>query len=82
MTRAMLCENEIPKFLWAEAVNTACYILNRTIIRKGLKKTPYELWKEPLQILSTFMFLDANALYLTIKKTLENLIQNPMKECL
>ena len=41
----MLCENEIPKFLWAEAVNTACYILNRTIIRKGLKKTPYELWK-------------------------------------
>ncbi|XP_057760349.1 uncharacterized protein LOC130980715 [Arachis stenosperma] len=29
----------------AEAVNTACYILNRTIIRKGLKKTPYELWK-------------------------------------
>ena len=44
MARAMICENDLPKYFWAEAVNTACYVLNRTLIRKSLKKTPYELW--------------------------------------
>ena len=29
----------------AEAVNTACYILNRVSIRPIAKKTPYELWR-------------------------------------
>ena len=44
MARTMLCKNNLPKYLWAEAVNTACYILNRALIRPILKKTPYELW--------------------------------------
>ena len=35
----------LPKYFWAEAVNTACFIINRVIIRPILKKTPYELWK-------------------------------------
>ncbi|KAH9763082.1 Integrase catalytic domain-containing protein [Citrus sinensis] len=30
----------------AEAVNTACYVLNRVLIRPNLNKTPYELWKD------------------------------------
>ncbi|XLU93656.1 hypothetical protein S245_008008, partial [Arachis hypogaea] len=60
MTNATLCENDVPKFLWTEAVNTTCYIINRTIIRKGLKKTPYELWKGTLLILSTSTFFVAN----------------------
>ncbi|GJY31347.1 retrovirus-related pol polyprotein from transposon TNT 1-94 [Tanacetum coccineum] len=30
-------------FLWAEAVATACYTQNRSLIRKRYKKTPYEL---------------------------------------
>ena len=30
---------------WAEAINIACYILNRVLIRSRLKKTPYKLWK-------------------------------------
>ena len=42
----MLCEGNLPKYFWAEAVNTACYILNRILIRPILKKTPYELWNE------------------------------------
>jgi transposase InsO family protein len=44
MARTMLCENSLPKYFWAEAVNTACYVLNRVLIRPILKKTPYELW--------------------------------------
>jgi len=41
----MLFENSIPKHFWAEAVNTACYVQNRILIRPILDKTPYELWK-------------------------------------
>ncbi|GJV63624.1 retrovirus-related pol polyprotein from transposon TNT 1-94, partial [Tanacetum coccineum] len=32
-----------PLFLWAEAVATACYTQNRSLIRKRHNKTPYEL---------------------------------------
>ncbi|KAH9782035.1 Integrase catalytic domain-containing protein [Citrus sinensis] len=45
MARTMLNENALPKYFWAEAVNTACYVLNRVLIRPHLNKTPYELWK-------------------------------------
>ena len=41
----MLCENSLPKYFWAEAMNTACFIINRAMIRPILNKTPYELWK-------------------------------------
>ncbi|KAJ4792962.1 Pol [Rhynchospora pubera] len=40
----MLHEFAVPKFLWAEAVNTACHVVNRACIRSQLKKTPFELW--------------------------------------
>ena len=40
----MLYENDLPRYFWAEAINTACYILNHVLIRPILKKTPYELW--------------------------------------
>ena len=43
MTRTMLNENNLPKYFWAEAVNTSCYVLNKKILRPILKKTPYEL---------------------------------------
>ena len=46
MAYTMLCENNLPKYFQAEAVNTACYILNKALIRPILKKTPYELWKD------------------------------------
>ena len=45
MARTMLCESNLPRYFWAEAINTACYILNHALIRQFLKKTPYELWK-------------------------------------
>ncbi|XP_038989467.1 uncharacterized protein LOC120113034, partial [Phoenix dactylifera] len=45
MARTMLCESDLPKYFWAEAINTACHILNRALVRSILKKTPYELIK-------------------------------------
>ncbi|KAJ3686570.1 hypothetical protein LUZ61_015734 [Rhynchospora tenuis] len=44
LARTMLHEFAVPKFLWAEAVNTACHVVNRACIRSKLKKTPFELW--------------------------------------
>ena len=45
MARTILCENNLPKYFLREAINTACYILNRVSIRPLLSKTPYELYK-------------------------------------
>jgi len=42
LTRTMLNENSLPKYFWADAINTASYVLNRVLIRPILKKTPYE----------------------------------------
>ena len=33
MDCTMLCESNLPRYFWAEAINTACYILNRALIR-------------------------------------------------
>jgi len=41
IARTLLNETNLPKYFWADAVNTACYVLNRVLIRPILKKTPY-----------------------------------------
>ncbi|GJU12752.1 putative ribonuclease H-like domain-containing protein [Tanacetum coccineum] len=41
--RTMLADSLLPIIFWAEAVNTACYVLNRVLVTKPHKKTPYEL---------------------------------------
>ncbi|KAL2532301.1 Retrovirus-related pol polyprotein from transposon tnt 1-94 [Abeliophyllum distichum] len=45
MARVMLNSRKLPVKLWAEAVSTACYVLNRVTIRTGTSQTPYEIWK-------------------------------------
>lgn len=39
----MLAHSDLPLFLWAEAVATACYTQNRSIIHCRFGKTPYEI---------------------------------------
>ncbi|GKC00978.1 retrovirus-related pol polyprotein from transposon TNT 1-94 [Tanacetum coccineum] len=41
--RTMLSDLLLPTTLWAEAVNTACYVHNRVLVTKPHNKTPYEL---------------------------------------
>ncbi|KAI3697266.1 hypothetical protein L6452_30160 [Arctium lappa] len=41
--RTMLAYSELPMFLWAEAVATACFTQNRIFINKRFNKTSYEL---------------------------------------
>nr|GFB44170.1 copia protein [Tanacetum cinerariifolium] len=50
--RTMLIYAQAPLFLWAEAVATACYTQNRSIIRLRHGKTPYELLHNKLPDLS------------------------------
>ncbi|GJW08517.1 retrovirus-related pol polyprotein from transposon TNT 1-94 [Tanacetum coccineum] len=50
----MLIYAKAPLFLWAEAVATACYTQNRSIIRLRHDKTPYELLHDKPPDLSFF----------------------------
>jgi hypothetical protein len=43
LARTMINGASLPKYFWAEAISTACYVLNRAIIRPILDKTPYEI---------------------------------------
>ncbi|GJS37180.1 integrase, catalytic region, zinc finger, CCHC-type containing protein [Tanacetum coccineum] len=52
--RTMLIYAKAPLFLWAEAVATACYTQNRSIVRLRHGKTPYELLHDKLPDLSFF----------------------------
>ena len=42
--RSMLKEKRLPLELWAEAVNTCVYVLNRSFTKSLLDSTPYEKW--------------------------------------
>ncbi|RVW24539.1 Retrovirus-related Pol polyprotein from transposon TNT 1-94 [Vitis vinifera] len=44
MARCMLFEKKLPKLLWAEAVNTSVYLLNRLPTKSVQSKTPIEAW--------------------------------------
>lgn len=40
----MLLENNLGKELWAEAINTAVYVINQTGKSRVNNRTPYEIW--------------------------------------
>ena len=42
--RSMLFSKSIDVKLWTEAVNTACYVLNRVILQHHETETPFEKW--------------------------------------
>ncbi|KAG7552201.1 GAG-pre-integrase domain [Arabidopsis thaliana x Arabidopsis arenosa] len=54
MARAMIHGNGVPEKFWAEAISTACYVINRVYVRIGANKTPYEIWKGKKPNLSYF----------------------------
>nr|GFB82245.1 retrovirus-related Pol polyprotein from transposon TNT 1-94 [Tanacetum cinerariifolium] len=57
--RTMLIYAQAPLFQWAEAVATACFTQNRSIIRLRHGKTPYELLHSKLPDLSFFHMFGA-----------------------
>ena len=71
MARTMHDEYKTPDRFWAEAINIACYSINRLYLHRILKKTSYELLTGKKPNISYLEFLVANALYLL--KEVENL---------
>ncbi|GKE17224.1 retrovirus-related pol polyprotein from transposon TNT 1-94, partial [Tanacetum coccineum] len=53
-SRTMLIYAKAPLFLWAEAVATACYTQNRSVVRLHHGKKPYKLLHDKLPDLSFF----------------------------
>ncbi|GKC72809.1 retrovirus-related pol polyprotein from transposon TNT 1-94 [Tanacetum coccineum] len=45
VARTMLIFSRLPEFLWAEAIFTACFTRNRSLVYTRYNKTPYELIK-------------------------------------
>ena len=62
--RTMLSESKLPTYFWAEAVNTACYTQNRTLINKDHEKTPYELMANKKPTLKYFHVFGAKCFVL------------------
>ncbi|GJY55780.1 retrovirus-related pol polyprotein from transposon TNT 1-94, partial [Tanacetum coccineum] len=54
VSRTMLIFSKVLLFLWEEAVATACYTQNRSLIQKCHNKTPYELLHDRKPDLSYF----------------------------
>lgn len=46
MARCMLLQSKLPLSLWAEAINTACFIRNRCPTKSLNNKTPFEMWNQ------------------------------------
>ena len=61
--RTLLNGCTLPKQFWAEAVVTACYVLNRVSIRPLTKLTPYELFHRKNQIFHILESLVQNVLF-------------------
>jgi transposase InsO family protein len=64
MARTMLDEYKKPDRFWAEAINTACYSINRLYLHRILKKTSYEPLTGKSPMFPILESLGANALFL------------------
>ncbi|CAL9120320.1 unnamed protein product [Musa textilis] len=70
MTRTMLNEHSLPKYFWAQAINTVYYIMNRVLVRPLLFKTPYELWNNKKSNVSYFKVFGCKCFILNEKDVL------------
>ncbi|GJT46840.1 putative ribonuclease H-like domain-containing protein [Tanacetum coccineum] len=69
-TRTMLADSFLPNTFWAEAVSTACYVLNRVLVTKPHNKTPYELVTGKIPIIS---YIRPFGCHVTILNTIDHL---------
>jgi hypothetical protein len=71
MARTMLDEYKTSDRFSSEAINTACYSINRLYLHRILKKTSYELLTGKKPNVSYFRVFGSNVLFLL--KEVENL---------
>jgi len=66
LARTLLNDSKIPKYVWADVVNTTCYVLNRALIRPIFffkKRLPMSFIKEENQILVILKCFVGNILF-------------------
>ncbi|GJY45097.1 putative ribonuclease H-like domain-containing protein [Tanacetum coccineum] len=68
--RTMLADSFVPNTFWAEAVSTACYVLNRVLVTKPQNKTHYELIAGKIPIIS---YIRPFGCHVTILNTIDHL---------
>ncbi|GJV69349.1 putative ribonuclease H-like domain-containing protein [Tanacetum coccineum] len=68
--RTMLTNSFLPNTFWAEAVSTACYVLNRVFVTKPQNKTPHELITRKIPITS---YIRPFGCHVTILNTIDHL---------
>ncbi|GJS50566.1 putative ribonuclease H-like domain-containing protein [Tanacetum coccineum] len=68
--RTMLADSFLPNTFWAEAVSTACYVLNRVLVTKPHNKTPYELVTGKIPIIS---YIRPFGCHVTILNTIDHM---------
>ncbi|GJS67884.1 putative ribonuclease H-like domain-containing protein [Tanacetum coccineum] len=68
--RTMLADSFLPNTFWAEAVSTACYVLNRVLVTKPQNKTPHELITSKIPIIS---YIRPFGCHVTILNTIDHL---------
>ena len=65
--RTLLNGSTLPKHFWAEAVATACYVLNRVSIRPLTKSNPYGLFNGRKPNISYFKIFGSKCFILNTK---------------
>nr|XP_027120317.1 uncharacterized protein LOC113737262 [Coffea arabica] len=68
--RTMLSEYNLPKYFWVESINTACYTMNRVLLRPILNKTLYELLFDKKPVVDYFKVFGCKWFILNIKEHL------------
>ncbi|KAI3707227.1 hypothetical protein L6452_25556 [Arctium lappa] len=68
--RTMLSQSDLPLFLWAEAVSTACYTQNRSMVHRRFKKTPYALIKNRTPTIKYFHIFGCTCFVLNDRENL------------
>ncbi|GJR88595.1 retrovirus-related pol polyprotein from transposon TNT 1-94 [Tanacetum coccineum] len=79
VARTTLIFSKATLFLWAKAINTACYTQNRSLIRLRYNKTPYELMQDKKPDLSFFHVFGALC-YPTNDNDDLGLVPNPVSQ--
>ena len=64
-------DSHLPKYFWAEAIATACYVLNRVLIRPILNKTSYELFYNRIPKVSYFKIFGCKCFILNTRDALD-----------
>ena len=63
LARTLLNDSNLPKYFWADAMNTTCYVLNSALIRPILKRPHMSFIREENQTLVILKCLDVDVLF-------------------